>query len=544
MNEIRALTAAATPGNTRRKQRAHAGRALLAGMVATLLSGCMVGPNYQRPNLTLPQTWRTPAGEATSVVNTTWWQSFQDPDLDALIKQSIDANKDLLQATERVKEFEAKLNIAGADSYPQLNYDISAERRHFSTERPVALGIPNTPTQNAFEIGTGATWELDIWGKVRRANEAALADLLSSEYARHAVMLTVVNNVATSYFQLLALDHQLALAKDTLKSRNESLQLLTTRYKGGSSSKLAVLQAQSAVDEVWVAIPDLERQIATLEDALSLLVGRNPGAIIRHQDEEPALPPVPGGVPSDVLARRPDVLQAEQNLIAANARIGVAKAAFFPSISLTGLLGLASNDLESLNTRDATDASIGVGVLGPIFSGGRLSGQVHEAEAYQRELLIKYQQAVQTALGNVEDALVFNAKAAESSQRGEKQVEVLRDLLHLAQVRYDGGESDYLEVLTAERDLYKAESEQVDRHRDSYLALISVYAAMGGGWMVEQDKLRGAANPESPPAAHAQNVNAPVSDASKTKPAAPAKPQGATQPEASPAPKNSQGHSQ
>ena len=479
-------------------------RMLLAGFIALALSGCVLGPAYHRPDVPLPQTWRSPAGQAANVVNTAWWQAFQDPDLDALIKQSIDANKDLLQATERVKEFEAKLGIANADKYPQINYDISAGREHSSVERPQTLGILTQPTQNTFEVGASASWELDFWGKMRRASEAARADLLSSEYARNAVMLTVVNNVATSYFQLLALDHQLALAKDTLKNRGQALNLINTRYKGGSASKMAVLQAQSAVDEVWVTIPDLERQIATLENAMSLLVGRNPGDIIRHHDDdEPVLPAVPDGVPSDVLSRRPDVLEAEQNLVAANARIGVAKAALFPSISLTGLLGFASNDLDTLTRRDASDVSAGVGLLGPIFNGGRLRAEMHEAEAYERELLIKYQQAIQAALGDVDNALVFNAKAAEGAQRGQEQVQTLTDLLKLAQVRYDGGQSDYLEVLTAERDLYQAQSAQVNRHRDSYLALVSVYAAMGGGWMVEQDKLRAAAAQSG--TAHAQS---------------------------------------
>lgn len=472
-------------------------RMLLAGFVALLLSGCVLGPNYRRPTMPLPQTWRTAPGEATGVVNTAWWEGFQDPDLNALIKQSIDANKDLLQATERVKEFEAKLKITGADRFPQIQYGTSAEREHYSVESPQTQGILAQPTQNAFEVGTSVNWEFDIWGKMRRANEAALADLLSSEYARHAVMLTVVSNVATSYFQLLALDSQLSLAKQTLKNRTDALKLIDTRYKGGSASKMAVLQAQSAVDEVWVEIPDLERQIATLENALSLLSGRNPDEIIRHHgDDEPAMPAIPGGVPSDVLARRPDVLEAEQNLISANARIGVAKAALFPSISLTGLLGFASSDLDALTNRDAAHASIGVGLLGPIFSGGKLSGQVHEAEAYQRELLIKYQQTIQTALADVNNALVFDAKAAEMEKRGVEQVATLTELTKLAQVRYDGGQSDYLEVLTAERDLFNAESQQVNRHRDSYLALVSVYAAMGGGWMVEQDKLRAPATPE------------------------------------------------
>lgn len=520
----------------------RAGRVLLAGAFAAMLGGCVVGPKYQRPDIPLPKTWRTPAGQVANVVNTTWWAGFQDPDLDALIKQALDANKDLLQATERVNEFEAKLKITSGDKYPQIQYNASTDTSRYSVERPQTIGILNDPTQSTYQLGANATWTLDFWGKMRRADEAARADLLSSEYARHAVMLTVVGNVATSYFQLLALDHQLALAKDTLKNRDQALKLITTRYKGGSSSKMEVLQAQSAVDEVWVTIPDLERQIATLENAMSLLVGRNPGEIIRGRDEQPMLPPVPGGVPSDVLSRRPDVLEAEQNLVAANARIGVAKAALFPSISLTGLLGFASNELDTLTKRDAGQASIGVGLLGPIFSGGKLSGQVTEAEAYKRELLIKYQQTVQSALGDVEDALVFNIKANESAQRGAQQVDVLRELQHLAEVSYEGGQSDYLEVLTAERDLYNAEAQQVNRDRDRYLALISVYAAMGGGWMVEQDKLRAPAAASSSPAPATVHSDATAGAATRAA-ATPAKSAGASQPATQPASKTSQGHS-
>ncbi|MFO1506730.1 MAG: efflux transporter outer membrane subunit [Lysobacterales bacterium] len=466
--------------------------ALLAGFATLALTSCVLGPDYHRPDVPLPQTWRTPAGEAANVVNTAWWQGFKDQALDALIQKALDANMDLLQATEHVKQFEAKLQIAGADKYPQLDYNAGAERRRFSTERPVPIGVFTQPTQNLFQTGISAGWELDIWGKVRRANEAALADLLSAQDTRHAVMLTVVNDVATAYFNLLAMDRELALASGTLDTRKKALDLITTRYKGGQSSKLAVLQAQAAVSEVWVKIPDIEHQITTLENALSLLLGQNPGTIIRGTDDKVQLPEVPAGVPADILSRRPDVLAAEQNLIAANARIGVAKAEFLPTISLTGLLGVASSELSELTDHSATEASIGAGVLGPIFSGGRMTGDVKVAESVQRELVIKYRQSVQTALADVEDALDFNVRAAEEARRGVQQVESLRDLVNLAQVRFEGGQSDYLEVLTAEEKLYKAEAEQVDRHRDTYLALVSVYAAMGGGWMQAQDKLHAA----------------------------------------------------
>lgn len=497
----------------------RAGKVLLAGCATLALGGCvLLGPNYKRPDVPLPQTWRATSGETAEVVNTAWWEGFQDPDLDALIRQAIDANKDLLEATENVKEYEARLQIAGADKYPNLTYNVSGERRHYSTNQPQAIGINQEPTQNDFSAGAQASWELDIWGRVRRSNESAVADLLASQYARHAVMLTVVDSVATSYFQLLALDQQLRLAKSTLKNRADALKLINARYKGGSSSKLAVLQAQSAVDEIWVTIPDLEHQIAVLENAMSLLIGRNPDEVVRSLDQEPALPAIPGGVPSDVLTRRPDVLEAEENLISANAQIGVAKAAFFPTFSLTGVLGFASADLDRLADGSSKDASIGLGLLGPLFNFGSSKGHLHEAEAYQRELSLKYQQTVQSALADVDDALVYNAKASEIEKRGIEQVATLADLAKLAQVRYDGGQSDYLEVLTAERDLFSAQVQQVNRHRDSYLALISVYAAMGGGWMTEQDKLRAATKPEAPQAPPKAS-SAATSAAGKTSPA-------------------------
>lgn len=528
MNENKAKRRSIVSGT--RHSGVPAGRVLAAVVVVVTLGGCVMGPDYHRPDVPLPQTWRTSVAATEDVVNTAWWKGFQDPDLDALIKQAIDANKDLLQATARVNEYEAKLAIAAGGQWPQLNYDASGMRKHYSTERPTVLDILLEPTQNDFGVGINVQWELDIWGKLKRANQAALADLLASKYARHAVMLTVVTDVASSYFQLIALDKQLDLAKQTLKNREDALKLIQTRYKGGASSKLSVLQAEAAYDEVWVLVPDLERQITTIEDALSLLVGSNPGEITRHAGDEPASPPVPSGVPSDVLARRPDVLEAEQNLISANARIGVAKAALFPSISLTGLLGVASTTLSDLTNHDAVEGSIGAGLLGPIFAGGSLKAGVREAEAYEQELLFKYQQTVQQALSDVNDALIFNVKAAEIARRGARQITTLEERYHLTDVRYNGGQSDYLEVLTAERDLYTAQSKQVDRDRDTHLALIAVYSAMGGGWMVEQDKLRVPAKQDS--ASAAQPKTTPASDGGKAAPTA-AKP-AATTPAAAP----------
>jgi multidrug efflux system outer membrane protein len=466
---------------------------VLACAAVAVLSGCTtLGPDYQRPDTPLPQAWRSETSDAKDVVNTAWWQAFGDPVLDGLIAGAIDANKDLMLATLRVEQFDARLQISRADGRPQAGYNASAERRRYSEERPAVLPRGVNPIQNAFELGANLSWELDLWGRVRRANEAARADLMATEDARHAVMLTVVTSVATSYIQLLALDHELELARDTRKNRDAALSLVQKKYEGGAATRLDVAKAKAAMYDVSVAIPDLERQVAELENAISLLLGRNPGPVERGKLLALALPPVPQGIPSDVLARRPDVLEAEQNLVSANARIGVARAQYFPTISLTGLLGLGSNELGNLLQHSATTGSIGAGLLGTIFSGGRIKGDIRETEAIQKQMLVKYQQAVQTALSEVEDALVFRAKAAEIATAGEQQLDALRDALQLSSARYEGGQSSYLDVLDAQQDLYQAQDQQVGRQRDTYLALVAIYKAMGGGWMVAQDQIRAA----------------------------------------------------
>ena len=460
----------------------------LACIAAVAAGGCTLGPAYQRPDVPLPPAWHTAPFDAQDVANTAWWERFGDPQLDRLVAEAIEGNKDLQLAALRVEQFEARLKISRSESYPQATYEASAAHQRYSEERPVLLPARIDPIQDAFQLGTTISWELDLWGRVRSANEAARAELLATEEAQRGVMLTVVANVATSYFQLRALDRQLELALQSLKNRNQALGLAETRYDGGAATRIDVARAQAAVHEVAVAIPDLERQVAQLEHALSILLGRNPGPVDRSRADTPALPPVPAGVPSDVLARRPDVVEAEQALIAANARIGIARAEYFPRISLTGMLGLGSDDLGNLLQHSATTGSIGAGLLGTLFSGGRIAGDIRESEAVQRQMVVKYQQAVQAALRDVEDALSFRAKAGEAARRGEEQITALQDVARLSQVRYEGGQASYYEVLDAQRQLYAAEQQQVQRRRDTYVSLVSVYAAMGGGWMVDQQK--------------------------------------------------------
>jgi multidrug efflux system outer membrane protein len=500
--------------NLDRRHRALArrGGATLACALAVALAGCVtVGPDYTRPDVALPQAWRSELPNAKDVVNTDWWRELGDPALDALVSEAIDANKDLQLATLRVEEFDAKLLIARADGRPQIGYSASAQRKRYSEELPGPVArnsagdLERVTTQNAFEIGGNFSWELDLWGRVRRAREAANADLMASEDARRAMMLTVVTSVATSYVQLLALDHQLDLAKQAQKNRADALALVQKKYEGGAASQLDVAKAKAALYDVSGAVPALEREVAQLENATSLLLGRNPGPVKRGSLLALKLPPVPQGIPADVLERRPDVMEAEQNLVAANARIGVAKAEYFPTISLTALLGLGSTEQYNLFQRSAMTDSVGAGLLGPIFSGGRIKGDIRKAEAVQKQMAVTYQQTVQTALREVEDALVFNDKAGLVASAGEQQLAALRDAVNLSTARYQGGESSFIDVLDAQKDLYEAQDKQVGRDRDTYLALIALYKAMGGGWMVAQERQRdaGASGAPSTPAAAA-----------------------------------------
>lgn len=465
-------------------------RALTCLAVAGL-AGCVVlGPDYHRPQVPLPPAWRADLPDAADVANTAWWEAFSDADLNALIATALDANKDLRLATLRIEQFDARLQISRAANVPEVKAALTGERERRSQERPNGLRPGASPNLNNFEISASVSWELDLWGRVQRSNEAALATLLSTEEARRAVMLSVVSSVAASYVQLLATDSQLALVRKTLKNRQDALALVTAKYEGGSSTRLAVAQARSVVEAVSATIPEIERQIATLENALSSLLGRNPGPIQRHAIDALRLPPVPQGVPSDVLARRPDVRAAEQTLVAANARIGVAKTEYFPVLSLTGALGLASDDLRYIGARTAGTGNYGAAMLGTIFSGGRIEGDIREAEAVQKQMVVSYELAVQTALREVEDALVYRAKSGEQGLALGRQVNALEEAEQLARMRYDGGQSSFLEVLNADFELYGAQGQQAQSQRDTFLALISVYKAMGGGWMVEQDALR------------------------------------------------------
>lgn len=446
------------------------------------LFGCTVGPDYVRPDVDIPDDWRYGIEDASGTVNVRWWEQFDDPVLDALINEALVNNKDVRIAAARVEEFAARVDITRSGFYPQVGYDGAAGRNRSPLETAAGGSRINDSYLAALNVG----WELDVWGRIRRATEAARAQLLAEEEVRRTVILTLVSSVAGSYINLRNLDRQLEIAIRTLQSRGESVDLFQTKYEGGVVSALEVAQVRSEYEQAAVRIPSLERQIALQENALSILLGHNPGAIPRGKSiDELMLPQVPEGLPSELLARRPDIQRAEQDLIAANAQIGVARSQYFPTISLSGLFGYASSELSDLLQGSSEIWGIGADALGPIFTGGRISSQVRATEAVQRQALVGYAQTVQAAFREVDDALISNVKRREELLAQGQQVAALQDYARYAQIRYDEGQVSYIEVLDSQRRLFDAELLYTQSENEVHAAMISIYKAMGGGW-VEQ----------------------------------------------------------
>lgn len=463
---------------------------LLALAAAACLSACTMGPDYRRPDLPLPPAWRMSMSDAADLANADWWKAFGDPQLDALIETALQANKDLLLATMRVEQYDARLQVSSAARYPTVGYTAAGQRERRSQERPNGLRPGDSPSLNNYEISGNFTWELDLWGRVRRANEAARAELLSTEEARRGVMLSVVSGVATTYLKLVELDERLAFAGKALKNRQDALELTDQRFKGGSGTRIAVEQARAAVETEAARIPPIERDIGDLENALSALLGTHPGPIQRRRIESLSTPQMPLGVPADVLTRRPDIMAAEQDLIAANARIGVAKTAYFPVLSLNAILGLAADDVKWLFAETARTGNFGAGLAGTLFSGGRIEGNIREAVAYQKETVVRYERAVLGALVEVESSLVARSKTGEREVVDARRVRIQQELAGLVRLRHEGGQSTLIDVLDAELKVLDMQEQQLQSRRDTLLSLVSVYKAMGGGWMVERDKRR------------------------------------------------------
>jgi multidrug efflux system outer membrane protein len=457
---------------------------LLLLLAAVALAGCTLGPDYRRPEVPLPDAWQAPAGGPGSLADLGWWELFEDPALQALVRTALEGNADLRVAVARVLEARALLGVTRADQFPEVDNRAAADTRR-QTERG-SMPLPRTvdPESEHFRTTLDLLFEIDLWGRLRRATEAARAEVLASEAARRAVVTTLVGDVAQAYFSLRALDRERDIAVRTLESRRESLRLVALRFREGLTSELDLRRAESEAATAAAAIPLLEQRIAQTEHRLAVLVGRNPGAVVRGREltEQPVPPAVPAGLPSALLERRPDLVQAEQRLVAANARIGEAKAAFFPQIRLTGVFGVESAELSDLFTGPARVWQLGPSVTIPIFNAGRNQARLDATEARRAQALALYEGAVQQAFREVEDALVAHWKTREARRELEALVAAARRTLELADLRYRNGLANFLEVQDPQRQLFAAELALAQAQRDQLLAVVQLYKALGGGW--------------------------------------------------------------
>jgi multidrug efflux system outer membrane protein len=482
------------------------------------LSGCSLAPTYVRPPTDNPDAWRVDYTDAADTANARWWELFNDAVLNQLIDTALRENKDVRIAAARVEEFAARVDIFRAGYFPQIGYDGEATRNRVSREVYGGGGV-NERKYNNYSAGASLGWELDLWGRIRNSTEAARAELLAQEENRRAVILSLVSAVANSYVTLRQYDRQLEIAKNTLSSRAESLRLFELKRKGGVVSDLEVAMVRTEYEQAAAAIPPIERQIALTENALSILLGSNPRAIPRGKSIDAlVLPPVPEGVPSSLLTRRPDISAAEQALIAANARIGVARAQYLPTISLTGLFGYASESLSDLLGNSANVWTLGGSAVGPIFSGGRISAELRASEAVQRQALVGYLQTVQNAFRDVDDALVSVQKSREQLIVEGRRVSALSDYARLAKLRYDEGYTSYIDVLDAQNKLFDAQLQYVNIQGDVYTSLVNTYKAMGGGWIVKAEDSANAV--DFPTAKQQQDIRSLLDFPRPTQPAA------------------------
>jgi NodT family efflux transporter outer membrane factor (OMF) lipoprotein len=458
---------------------------------AALLGSCAVGPNYVRPTVPVPVNFRAPQplppAQAESLADLKWFEVFKDEELQGLMKSALKQNYDLRDAVARVEEARANLGVARSNQIPQASVSGDLELTRLSRDGSLPLPATFVPNQNR-NWGQGSlnllSFEVDLWGRLRRSTEAARANLLNAEENRKAVVTTLVSDVATNYFNLLQLDYELEISQRTLDTRRDSLRLVQYRQGGGVATLLDLRQAEQLVRSAAQTIPALEQQIEQTENQINLLLGQNPGEVIRGRKfVEQELPPeVPAGMPSSLLERRPDIRAAEDALVAANANIGVAKAAYFPQLSLSGLLGGQSTQLSSLFSGPHSAWSFIPQVSQPIFSAGRLKSNVKLAEAERDSALIQYQKSIQTAFSDVSNALIAHQRTRESRVEQEALVTALQDRTRLAYVRYRGGVDTQLNALDADRDLFQAELALAQIRLNELLSVVQLYKALGGGW--------------------------------------------------------------
>lgn len=454
-------------------------------LLVTGLSGCMLGPNYQRPAVESSSGFRFDSIPGDSIINLSWWELFGDDQLEALIKLALENNKDMKIAATRIEEARAMIGIARSDMFPRLDMGVEAGASNLS-----GAGNQQTGVTESYYIAPTMSWEIDFWGKYRRAKEAAIGELLASEYAYRTIQISLISELVSAYFTLLDYDQRLDISRRTLVTREESLRIMRERFEKGITPELDLNQAQMQKAIAAASVPFYERYVAYTENVISVLTGSNPSAIIRSNTlKDQVIPPdIPVGLPSELLERRPDVIQAEQLLAAQTARIGVAQAQRLPSINLTGMMGLSSADLSNLVSGDALVWSAGGSILGPIFYFGQNKRRV-EIEQYRTErALYTYEQTILDAFREVEDALVDVSTYKREHEARKYQLEAAQNAEYLSNERYLGGVTSYLEVLESQRSYFQAELSESEALRNRLNAYVSLYKALGGGWVSEQEK--------------------------------------------------------
>lgn len=452
-------------------------------LMALLVTSCMVGPKLEKPVVETNEQFRFDSIAGDSMINLAWWELLNEPELDTMIYDALEHNRDILIAMSRIEQAYAVLGVSKADLYPQFGYDISG-----------SWGKPDPAMSSSVDGGfvnitPNVYWELDFWGKVRRSNQAARAEIAASEEALRAVQVAIITAVADGYFQLLDYDQRLEIARRTWETRLGSVEIINQRYFHGTVPEIDLNQAQQQEAIAATAIPYYERMVAKTENYLSVLIGYNPGEQIRGVLNKPRdFPEIPVGIPSELLQRRPDLVQAEQLFYAEVARIGVAQAMRFPSFSITGAAGLASSDLTKLISTDALVYSIGGSILGPIFNWGKNKRRVEIQREVAQQALYRYENSVLNAFREVDDALIdINTYARELESRN-RQVVAAENAATLSRARYDGGQTGYLEVLDTERSLFTAELDATAVKRYQISSYIYLYKALGGGWITPEDQ--------------------------------------------------------
>jgi len=456
---------------------------LLSLFLALMVTGCMVGPGLEKPVVAPEEQFRFDSLAGDSMINLAWWELFGDPALDTMIYLALEHNHDVLIAMSRIEQAYAVLGVSKADLFPQFGYDLSGT---YGKPDPSRAG---TDAGYLVNITPNVYWELDFWGKIRRSNQAARAEIASSEEALRMVQIGIITAVADGYFQLLDYDQRLAIARHTWETRKESLWIIEQRFQRGVVPEIDMNQAQQQEAIAATAIPTYERAVARIENYLNVLMGQNPRGLTRGLLDDQVIPPdIPVGIPSELLQRRPDLVQAEQIFYAETARIGMTQAMRFPSFSITGALGVASNDLSSLLSSDAVLYSVGGSILGPIFNWGKNKRRVDIQKETARQALYKYEQAVLNAFREVDDALIDVDTYGREVGSRERQKEAAINAARLSRARYDGGQTAYLEVLDTERSLFTAELETAAARGQLLSSYLYLYKALGGGWITPAEE--------------------------------------------------------